>query len=66
MQCGEFWERESPELSGGQRRALSMEEPGHLSNVRCAQPLGRVQLLATPWTGARWAPLSTGFPRQEY
>ena len=22
--------------------------------------------LATPWTVAHWAPLSTGFPRQEY
>ena len=50
----------------GRGGALSMEEPGHLSNVHCAQPLGHVQLLATPWTGARWAPLSTGFPRQEY
>ena len=28
--------------------------------------LSRVQLFATPWTVAHQAPLSTGFPRQEY
>ena len=28
--------------------------------------LSRVQLLVTPWTVARQAPLSTGFSRQEY
>ena len=28
--------------------------------------LSRVQLLATPWTAAYQAPLSMGFPRQEY
>ena len=28
--------------------------------------LSRVQLLVTPWTAARQAPLSMGFPRQEY
>ena len=28
--------------------------------------LSRVQLLATPWTAAYQAPLSTGFSRQEY
>ena len=26
----------------------------------------RVRLSATPWTVARWASLSMGFPRQEY
>ena len=26
----------------------------------------RVQLFATPWTVAHQAPLSVGFPRQEY
>ena len=26
----------------------------------------RVRLFATPWTIAHWAPLSMGFPRQEY
>ena len=28
--------------------------------------LSRVRLFATPWTAARQAPLSMGFPRQEY
>ena len=28
--------------------------------------LSRVQLFLTPWTVAREAPLSMGFPRQEY
>ena len=28
--------------------------------------ISRVQLFATPWTVARQAPLSMGFPRQEY
>ena len=28
--------------------------------------LSRVRLLATPWTAAHQAPLSMGFPRQEY
>ena len=32
----------------------------------CAQTLSRVQLFATPQTTACQAPLSMGFPRQEY
>ena len=32
----------------------------------CAQLLSRVQLFETPWTVAHQAPLSMGFPRQEY
>ena len=32
----------------------------------CTQLLGRVQLLASPWTVAHQAPLSVGFSRQEY
>ena len=32
----------------------------------CACVLSRVQLFATPWTVAQQAPLSMGFPRQEY
>ena len=28
--------------------------------------VNRVQLFVTPWTVARQAPLSMGFPRQEY
>ena len=31
-----------------------------------AKSLSRVRLLATPWTAAYQAPLSMGFPRQEY
>ena len=31
-----------------------------------AQSLSRVQFFATPWTAARQAPWSMGFPRQEY
>ena len=30
------------------------------------QLLSRIQLFATPWNVARQAPLSMGFPRQEY
>ena len=33
--------------------------------VRCHR-FSHVRLLATPWTAARQAPLSMGFPRQEY
>ena len=32
----------------------------------CYWSLSRVRLLMTPWTAARQAPLSMGFPRQEY
>ena len=32
----------------------------------CAQSLSHVPLFATPWTIAHQAPLSRGFPRQEY
>ena len=39
----------------------------HLLSTYCvAQSLSRIQLFATPWTVARQAPLSMGFPRQEY
>ena len=34
--------------------------------MMCACVLGRVRLFATPWTIACQAPLSVGFPRQEY
>ena len=34
--------------------------------VCCAESLSRVQLFATPWTGAHQAPLPTEFSRQEY
>ena len=32
----------------------------------CVCVLSRVRLFATPWTVAHQAPLSMGFPRQEY
>ena len=32
----------------------------------CAQLINHVQLFAIPWTAARQAPLTMGFPRQEY
>ena len=32
----------------------------------CVQSLSHVQLFVTPWTAAHQAPLSMGFPRQEY
>ena len=32
----------------------------------CLCVLSHVQLFATPWTAAHQAPLSMGFPRQEY
>ena len=39
----------------------------HLLSTYCvAQSLSRIQLFATPWTVAHQAPLSMGFPRQEY
>ena len=31
-----------------------------------AQSLSRIQLFVTQWTGAHQAPLSMGFPKQEY
>ena len=37
----------------------------YFSNV-CVCVLSHTQLFATPWTAARQAPLSMGFPRQEY
>ena len=50
------------------------DSPGKNTGVGCHFPLqsmkmkslSHVQLLATPWTTACWAPLSMGFPRQEY
>ena len=34
--------------------------------VKSESEVGRVRLLATPWTAAHQAPPSTGFSRQEY
>ena len=36
------------------------------TGLLCAQSLSRVRLFVTPWTVACQAPLSMGFPRQEY
>ena len=36
------------------------------AEMKGACVLSRVQLFATPWTVARQAPLSMGFPRQGY
>ena len=38
----------------------------NLSFVVVVQLLSHVQIFATPWTVAHQAPLSMGFPRQEY
>ena len=35
-------------------------------NQLFARMLSRIQLLASPWTVALQAPLSMGFPKQEY
>ena len=51
---------------------LSLCSPGvHISqdtwfSFLCVYVLSRVQLFATPWSGARQAPLSVGFSMQEY
>ena len=36
------------------------------TNLSCAWSLSLIQLFPTPWTVAHLAPLSTGFPMQEY
>ena len=40
--------------------------PSEQCAVKCPQWLSRIRLSVTPWTVARQAPLSTGFPRQEH
>ena len=49
-------------------RHTSKETPPSLSFQVCmrAEPLGQVRLFATPRTIAHQAPLSMGFPKQEY
>ena len=47
----------------------NFQSTGYSRNIfscRYAQSLSHVLLFATPWTVAHQAPLSTGFPRQEY
>ena len=43
--------------------AMQQHEPAMLLLLSC---FSHVQLFVTPWTVARQAPLSVGFPRQEY
>ena len=38
----------------------------HFCKCVCAQSFSHVRLFVTPWTIAHQAPLSIGFPRQEY
>ena len=38
----------------------------HAFKGTCAQLISHVQVFAIPWTATRQAPLSMGFPRQEY
>ena len=38
----------------------------HTNACVCAQSLSHVPLFVTPWTIARQAPMSMGFPSQEY
>ena len=47
-------------------RVSHLAQESVLLSTVCAQLLSRVQLFATSWTVAHQAPLSTGFPRQEY
>ena len=56
------------------RRPRPWDSPGKNTGVGChfllqrvkVKSLGRVRLLATPWTAAHQAPPSVGFSRQEY
>ena len=55
------------------KQAVSQPRKGRKEKVEvrafctlCACMLSHVRLLATPWTVACQAPLSMGFPRQEY
>ena len=50
------------------KNSHSIFEPVKIIPLQClsAQLLSRVQLFAIPWTVAYQAPVSMGFPRQEY
>ena len=54
----------SPPLAGGFFSIVPQGKP-KLGKIRLDQ-ISRVRLFVTPWTVARQAPLSMGFPRQEY
>ena len=43
-----------------------MTLPNNINVCVCPQSPSHIQLFMTPWTVARQAPLSMGFPRQEY
>ena len=43
-----------------------MVSPQQWGRTAAMWPLSRVQLFVTSWTVAHYAPLSMGFPRQEY
>ena len=45
---------------------LTRHSPGLGRKAAVIQSLSHIQLYATPWTVAFQAPLSMGFPRQEY
>ena len=45
---------------------LSLSLSAHIHSLLSVHLLSCVQLCRTPWTGAHQAPLSMGFPRQEY
>ena len=45
---------------------IKVKEESEKLGLLLLSRFSRVQLLATPWTGAYQAPLSTGFSRQEY
>ena len=52
--------------AGFKRQKGSLSPLVAVTNYTRVCVLSRVRLFATPWTVARQAPLSMGFPRQEY
>ena len=52
--------------AGFKRQTGSLSPLVAVTNYTRVCVLSRVRLFATPWTVARQAPLSMGFPRQEY
>ena len=59
------WLRDEAEFEPRITWDFSMSEAESLRRI-VIKSLSWVQLLATPWTVARQAPLSMGFSRQEY
>ena len=54
------------DCSGLGQLEIDQNKAGDGLGHTCAQLLQLCPTLVTPWTIARQAPLSTGFPRQEY